>query len=310
VHVVPKPLDPPQRSLCVDPAKEAHALGRVNIRQRWRSARKAHYRPDMPTDGHALVNRATWDEDARNWVQRGREAWAKKEPVWGRGNPESELHLLPDVAGLDAIELGCGTAYVSAWLMRRGARVVGLDNSSNQLSTARLLQKEFSLRFPLVHADAERLPFADASFDFVISQYGAATWCDPFRWIPEASRILRGGGRLVFEAGSPLVMCCYPTGDDDAPADSRLHRDYFGMHRFEWRGPSGAVEDIEFRIGHGDMVRLLRASGFEIEDLIEIQAPNEGADPQAQPYVPLEWARRWPSAEAWKVRKSVSRSGS
>jgi SAM-dependent methyltransferase len=91
----------------------------------------------MPTDDHALVNRATWDEDARNWVQRGREAWARKEPVWGRGNPESELHLLPDLAGLDAIELGCGTAYVSAWLMRRGARVIGLDNSSNQLACSR-----------------------------------------------------------------------------------------------------------------------------------------------------------------------------
>ena len=133
----------------------------------------------MPTDDHTRVNRATWDEDARNWVQRRREAWARK---------ESDLHLLPDLAGLDAIELGCGTAYVSAWLMRRGARVIGLDNSSNQLATARLLQKEFSLRFPLVHADAERPPFADASFDFVISQYGAATWCDPYRWIPEASR--------------------------------------------------------------------------------------------------------------------------
>jgi SAM-dependent methyltransferase len=202
---------------------------------RWRSRRKAHYRAEMPTDDHALVNRATWDEDAPNWVQRGREAWAREEPVWGRGNAESELHLLPDVAGLDAIELGCGTAYVSAWLMRRGARVVGLDNSSNQLATARMLQEEFGLRFPLVHADAERPPFADASFDFAISQYGAAIWCDPYRWIPEASRILRSGGRLLFETGSPLVMCCFPTDDDDAPADTRLHRDYFGMHRFEWR---------------------------------------------------------------------------
>ena len=50
------------------------------------------------------------------------------------------------------------------------------------------------------------LPFADQSFDFAISQYGAAIWCDPYRWIPEASRILRPGGRLVFETGSPLVM--------------------------------------------------------------------------------------------------------
>src|SRR5437870_1217646 len=75
------------------------------------------------------------------------------------------------------------------------------------------------------------------------------------------SRILRPGARLLFETGSPPVMCCFPTDDDDAPADTRLHRDYFGMHRFEWRGPSGAVEDIDFRIGHGDMVRLLRSSG-------------------------------------------------
>src|SRR5438874_167405 len=137
----------------------------------------------MPDD-HVLVNRASWDRDAPNWVERGREAWAEEEPVWGRGNPESELHILPDVAGLDAVELGCGTAYVSAWLMRRGARVVGLDNSSRQLATARTLQDEFGLRFPLVHADAEHAPFRDRRFDFVISQYRAATWCEPCRWIP------------------------------------------------------------------------------------------------------------------------------
>jgi ubiquinone/menaquinone biosynthesis C-methylase UbiE len=105
---------------------------------------------------------------------------AQEEPVWGRGNSQSELHLLPDVAGLDAVELGCGTAYVLAWLMRRGARAVGLDNSSRQLATARTLQDEFDLLFPLVHGDAEHLPFADGSFDFAISQYGAAIWCDPY----------------------------------------------------------------------------------------------------------------------------------
>ena len=254
----------------------------------------------MSSDDHVLVNRDSWDKDAPNWVERGREAWALEEPVWGRGNPESELRLLPDVSGLDAIELGCGTAYVSAWLMRRGARVVGLDNSSNQLATARMFQAEFDLRFSLVHADAEHAPFADESFDFAISAYGAAIWCDPYRWIPEASRILRPGGRLVFETGSPLVMLCYPTDDDDAPADSQLHRDYFGMHRCEWHRADGTVEDIEFRLGHGDMIRLLLSCGFEIEDLVEIQAPLDGID---DPYIPLEWARRWPSAEAWKVRR-------
>jgi SAM-dependent methyltransferase len=243
-----------------------------------------------------------WDETASNWVDRGREAWALEEPVWfGRGNPESEIHLLPDVSGLDAIELGCGTAYVSSWLMRRGARVVGLDNSSRQLATAQTFQEEFSLHFPLVHADAERTPFADESFDFAISQYGAAVWCDPYRWIPEASRILRPGGRLVFESDSPLVMLCYPTDDEDAPADTQLRRDYFGMHRFEWHDDKGVVEAVDFHLGHGDMIRLLRSCGFEIEDLIELQPPPDVA--LDMDYIPLEWARRWPCAEIWKVRR-------
>jgi hypothetical protein len=106
----------------------------------------------------------------------------------------------------------------------------------------------------------------------------------------------------VVRLRSVLVDGAEATVDDSGTGPSR------GLRRGWERDASGAgrsvaVEVIEFRIGHGDMVRLLRASGFEIEDLIEIQAPNEGADAQAQPYVPLEWARRWPSAEAWKVRK-------
>jgi len=253
------------------------------------------------SDHHVRVNRASWDEDAPNWVEKGREAWACTEPVWGRGTPESELKLLPDVSGLDAIDLGCGTAYISAWLMRRGARVVGLDNASQQLATAKVLQGEFDLRFPLVHGDAEHLPFADRSFDVATSQYGAAIWCDPYAWIPEAARILRKGGWLVFERLTPLVMLCFPTHDDSAPAEATLHRDFFGMHRFEWHDDDGVVDAIEFQLGHGDMIRLLRSSGFEVEDLLELRAPETGDEWSED--VPHEWARRWPSVEIWKARK-------
>lgn len=257
----------------------------------------------MPED-HVLLNRAMWDEDAPNWVERGRRSWASEEPFWGIwGNPESEVHLLPDVSGLDAVELGCGTGYVSAWLARRGARVVGLDDSTEQLATARMFQEEFDLRFPLVHADAERPPFADGSFDFAISEYGAAIWCDPYRWIPEAARILRAGGRLVIAAGTPIQMLCYPTDDDTAPADATLHRDYFGMHRFEWHNDKGVVDSIEFHLTHGDMIRLLRTCGFEIEDLLEIPPPADTTS-EIEADTPLSWARRWPSVEAWKVRKA------
>jgi len=258
--------------------------------------------PDVSSE-HVLVNRASWDEDAPNWVARGRRSWASDEPFWGIwSNPESEVQLLPDVSGLDSVELGCGTGYVSAWLMRRGARVVALDNSTKQLATARMLQTEFGLRFPLVHADAERAPFADESFDFAISEYGAAIWCDPYRWIPEAARILRPGGRLIFVAGASIMMLCFPTDDDEAPADTTLHRDYFGMHRFEWRGADGTVDNVAFQLAHGEMIRLLRSCGFEVEGLTELQAPADGT-PVVDAGVPLEWARRWPSVEAWTARK-------
>jgi SAM-dependent methyltransferase len=251
-------------------------------------------------DDHVIVNRASWDEDAPNWVERGRRSWQERDPTWGWYS-ESDLNLIGGVDGLDAVELGCGTAYVSAWLARRGAKVVGLDNSSRQLATARRFQQEFDLRFPLVHADAERAPFADESFDFAISEYGAAIWCDPYRWIPEAARILRPGGRLVFVVGGTLLFLCYPTDDDDAPAETTLHRPYFGMHRFEWHTPDGVVEEIEFHLGFGEMIRLLRASGFEIEDLLEIQAPVGAA--QSEPHIPVGWAHRYPSVEIWKARK-------
>lgn len=65
-------------------------------------------------------------------------AWAREEITWGKwGGVESELNVLGDVADKDVIELGCGTAYFSAWLAKRGAPVVGVDPTPAQLDTAR-----------------------------------------------------------------------------------------------------------------------------------------------------------------------------
>jgi SAM-dependent methyltransferase len=253
----------------------------------------------MPND-HVAINRTNWNADAPNWVQRGRRSWSADEPFWGTwGSPESEVGLLPDVDGLDAVELGCGTAYVSAWLARKGARAVAMDVSEEQLATARTFQEEFDLHFPLLQADGERLPFADATFDVAISEYGVALWCDPYRWIPEAARVLRSGGRLVFLTVASFMMLCFPRDDDSAPADTTLHRDYFGMHRFEWPDD----DSVEFHLPHGEWIRLLRRNGLTVEDLIEIQAP-EGASTRFD-FLTVEWARRWPSEEIWKARKEA-----
>lgn len=200
------------------------------------------------------------------------------------------------MTGKDVIELGCGTAYVSAWLARRGAKVVGIDNSPVQLANARRFQEEFGLRFPLIHAAAEAVPLPDNSFDLAISEYGASIWSDPYLWILEAARLLRPGGQLIFLVNGSILMLCMPD-EEDQPAGERLLRPYFGMHRFEWIDGSS----VEFHLGHGDWIRLLRRNGFEVEDLIEIQAP-EGAQTR-HPYVTGAWARKWPAEEIWKARK-------
>jgi SAM-dependent methyltransferase len=247
---------------------------------------------------HVRRNRAAWDTWSEEYFAPGRRAWASDDPTWGIWHvAERELRVLPDVADRGILELGCGTAYWSAWLARRGAQVVGLDNSSRQLASARGFQEEFGLSFPLIHASAEAVPLPDARFDLVLSEYGASIWCDPYRWIPEAARLLRPGGELVFLANGALLMLCTPP--EGSPAGDRLVRDYFGMHRFEWPDD----HSVEFHLPHGEWIRLFRANALSVEDLIEIRAP-EGGDAGRFDYVTYSWARRWPSEEIWRVRKT------
>jgi SAM-dependent methyltransferase len=248
---------------------------------------------------HVARNRVYWDDLARQYVEAGERAWAQEEPAWGICQvPEAELQVFSgQLSGKDAIELGCGTAYISAWLSRRGVRVVGIDNSEAQLDTARRLQRQYGLNFPLIHGDAEAIAYPDASFDFAISEYGACLWADPQRWVPEAARLLRPGGQLVFLTNSFLITLCMPS-EDGVAATERLLRPAFGMYRVEWPGNPG----VEFHLSHGDWIRLLRRSGFEVEDLIEVR-PDVGAISR-YPFVTVEWARKWPCEEMWKARKT------
>ena len=261
------------------------------------------YHPDVtdePLPEHVRANRDAWDGLAADFEGPGRRDWAA-EPNWGIWHiPEADLQLLPDdLTGLDAIELGCGTAYVSAWLARRGARPVGLDNSPAQLETARRLQAEFGLDFPLYLGYAEKLPFEDATFDLAISEYRASIWADPYGWVPEAARVLRPGGRLLFYTDTPLLQLTLLEFEKDGPAGTTLLRPYFGMYQATW--PESPA--VEFHLPHGEWIRLLGAAGFEVERLIEVQAPPHAVNDPRWTYVTPEWARQWPSEEAWIARK-------
>jgi SAM-dependent methyltransferase len=256
--------------------------------------------PDLPDS--VARNIAEWTKSNADYTDgEATRAWAKDGIDWGVfGVPESTIGALGDVAGLDVVELGCGTAYISARLAKLGARPVGVDPTPAQLATARRMQAETGIEFPLVEAAAESVPLPDASFDLAVSEYGASLWAVPERWLAEASRLLRPGGRLIFLTNSTLAMLCSP--DVGHTAERLLRPQFEGLYRVEWPDGPG----VEYHPTHGQWIHLLRENGFEVEALHELQAPEGGETHAYYDFVTIEWARKWPCEDLWVARK-VSR---
>lgn len=250
----------------------------------------------MPASEQALRNREHWDRQADEYQERHGPQLNVDDLVWGAWSiPDSELGVLGEVADTDILELGCGAARWSIELAKRGARPVGLDNSSRQLEHARGLMAEAGVDFPLVHASAEEVPLPDVSFDVVFSDHGALSWADPRVVVPEVACVLRPGGLLIANLSSPLLCICYDEAHDRT--DTHLHRSYFDLDLAS-EGNGAAT----YELTDGDWIRLLRSNGFEIEALLELRPP-EGATTTYGDYVFLDWGRHWPGEHLWKARK-------
>jgi SAM-dependent methyltransferase len=250
------------------------------------------------TRTHIRKNRRYWNGIAAQYQREHAvqlNDWGR--PVWGVWSiPESDLHALGDVRDRDVLEIGCGAGQWSICLARMGARPVGIDLSIEQLRHAPALMSEAGTRFPVVNADAERTPLADASFDIVICDHGAMSFADPFRTVPEAARVLRPGGLFAFNVASAFHFVCW---DDEADrVGDRLVHDYFGMRKWD-------EESVDFMLPYGEWIRLFRANGFEVEDLIELRPPAR-ARSTYEFYAPREWARRFPAENIWKLRKQTA----
>jgi SAM-dependent methyltransferase len=248
------------------------------------------------TSTHIRKNRRYWNGIAAQYQREHAvqlNDWGR--PVWGVWSiPESDLHALGDVRDRDVLEIGCGAGQWSICLARMGARPVGIDLSIEQLRHAPALMAEAGTRFPVVNADAERTPLADASFDIAICDHGAMSFADPFRTVPEAARVLRPGGLFAFNVAS--AFHCW---DDEADrVGDRLVHDYFGMRKWD-------EESVDFMLPYGEWIRLFRANGFEVEDLIELRPPAR-ARSTYEFYAPRDWARRFPAENIWKLRKQTA----
>ncbi len=250
---------------------------------------------------YLTTNRDIWNADAANWATIARTLWSLEAPRWGNwGNADEGLNLLPaDMNDMDAIELGCGTGYVSAWMERRGARVTAIDISIEQLSTARQLASEYDVEIAFIEGNAEDTGLPDASFDFAISEYGASIWCDPKKWLPEAWRLLRPGGTLVFLGNHPLSLVCSPT--NGAPAERMLHRSYRNMWGADWTEVEFEPTGICFNLTMSAWLDLFSEIGFVFTKYQELYAPEWTCGTRAA--VPADWAKDYPVEQVWQVRK-------
>ncbi len=246
------------------------------------------------------INLASWEADSDDYQRRNGSQLNRWDQLgWGTyAVPEDQIHALGDVEGLDVLELGCGAAQCGIRVARMGAYVIGLDFSSRQLAHAQANFAETGTTIPLVRASAEELPFPESCFDLVFCDHGATSFTDPRVTIPEAARVLRPDGRLVFNIASPFIEVFW--GDDDTPPTEHLRRSYFGLGRQEFTDQDD--RSVQHNYPYGEWIRILRGAGLVVEDLIELR-PSEGATSTYVDYVTYEWAREYPAENIWIARK-------
>jgi acid stress-induced BolA-like protein IbaG/YrbA/SAM-dependent methyltransferase len=177
-----------------------------------------------------------------------------------------------DMTGMDAIELGCGTGYVSAWMARRGARVTGIDVSAGAAGHRAAAEGEHGLDVTFLEGNAEATGLPDAAFDFAISEYGAAIWCDPDLWLPEAHRLLRPGGTLVFLGNHPMTIITTPP--NGAPCERVLHRPYRGADGRRLDGCGDRPRRDRVQPHDLGLDGAVRSVGFDVLRYQELFAPG------------------------------------
>jgi SAM-dependent methyltransferase len=234
------------------------------------------------------ASRAWWDADAADYLAEHGADIGEVDFVWcPEGLREADARLLGDVRGRDVLEIGCGSAPCARWLATRGARPVALDLSGAMLAHAAALGDRTGVRVPLVQAGAERLPFADASFDLACSAFGGVPFvAEPDRVMREVARVLRPGGRWVFAVNHPMR---WMFSDDPGPDGLVVQQSYFDRTPYVEVDDDGAATYVEHHRTLGDRVRDLVGAGLVLTDLVEPEWP-EGRETVWGQWSPLRGA--------------------
>jgi ubiquinone/menaquinone biosynthesis C-methylase UbiE len=223
--------------------------------------RAAHFDTDF---GHSIATpaeRAAWDR-------------IMELVIGGRGT-------------LEALDVGCGTGFLSLELAARGHRVTGIDLAPTMLDKARRKAAEAGFDISFETGDAEQVPFPAASFDLAISRHVLWTLPHPEAAIDDWLRVLRPGGRLVIIDGARYDVAAAPPRQENARSSAE-YAAIGGQLPFYDGRPQSEIEALLRAKG------LVEVGGDPVRDWVEAQAQRmiaEGGEPRRrQRYV--VWGER------------------
>jgi SAM-dependent methyltransferase len=183
--------------------------------------------------------------------------------------------------GTRLLDVACGSGNLSLPAARAGALVTGLDIAPNLLETARQRAFAAGLQINFDEGDAEQLPYADASFDVVVTMFGAMFAPRPEVTAAELRRVCRPGGRIAMANWTPagFIGQMFKTTakhvpppnipspllwGDEATVRERLHRDAAELHltrrMISFRLPMTPEQVVDyFRAWYGPTLRAFAA---------------------------------------------------
>lgn len=187
------------------------------------------------------------------------------------------LALLGSAAGLDVLEIGCGSGQNCVEMAHRGARVTGVEISDAQIALARQSVESAGVAVHLLRADAADLsPLPDASFDAILAIYVFPYVTEMTACLAECARLLRPGGRLLFAQDHPIRACFW---DAEMQEESVLPaRSYFDHTPLRWNFMGTDTAMTSFHRPLAQWLLWLHENNFAVQTLQELPLPDGWAD--------------------------------
>jgi len=236
---------------------------------------------------HKEVGRM-WDENAPVWTEFARKGYDVYRDLV---NTPAFMRMLPDVNGLDGLDIGCGEGHNTRLVAERGANMTAIDISETFIRQAVEKERDDPHGITYIKASAIELPFPNEVFDFEMATMSLMDVPEQDKVVAEAYRVLKPGGFLQFSITHP---CFWTAGskwmrNEDGEQMGMLINDYFENKQGiveEWLF-GGAPKELKekrrkFRIPRffrtlSGWVNLIADAGFRIEKMDEPFADEETA---------------------------------